>query len=773
MITIIADPHAYQEPMFGALRASTPSDYVRVRMAVRRALDRSEHLTIHITNRLLLYWLEDLAEYEGVSWSHVSPEADFRRIFGYDPPAVLTADTLLALHVSGINSPPQGTEVDPVVWLLSENYGSVWASPFGHIAHLSQLLPWIIDNAERISPILYPLVQQRLAQWGKDHPAYSSLQPGSLVADATNLIRRAALDCYEMRWLHELGLAELPVISLTVQQDVWVDALNDCEPAIERYWRQQIAQSAPDAAFVRTAIQRMSGWSNTELGIIVALLQRNAYLLDHQIIATLRRRFNGLSLSLALIDELEAAVPPAKPTMPQTIWNDGQWLQWATQDYMPYFTWTIRTQQPREYQIACAQAYEAWLMKRYPDWLTDSDSPLITRQFTQLRELISNQPDALVVWLVVDGMTWWQGRILEDICRQQGLFPHRHEIGVSFLPSLTDISKRALVTGMPIVLPPNGSIAQAAREQLDRARLRGYVGYVGQKILEALQQSEQLQYVIWFANTLDRLAHERSEFGDDATIRGYLMDLAQNLRRISSVCREQGRPLHILVGSDHGSTLLPADAPLRRVPKATREVLDVWDEGTEQQAADFVSARAVVVADTSQPRNDQSDEWHCLSRVRYQLPQDYLIPRGYAAVGRRPSGWTHGGLTPEETIVPLIHLTPEAPIFYDLAVTISGQIRPRQGGALSVLLVNPNVTPLDTITLQIDDLPPIRIDRLQANERFETTIAVPARDIDGAELHMEWELSGISLGIDHRQRGETNINVRRLQTENDFEDLFG
>lgn len=773
MITIIADPHAYQEPMFGALRASTPGDYVRVRIAVRRALDRSEHLAIHVTNRLLLYWLGDLAEYEGVSWKLVSPEADFRHIFGYDPPAVLTADMLLALNISGTNPPPQGTQIDPGIWLLSENVGSVWASPFGHIAHLSQLLPWIINNAERIPPIIYPLVQQQLAQWGADHPAYSWLRPGSLVADATNLVRRAALEHYEIRWLSDLGLAELPVISLSIEQDIWINALKDYEPAIEHYWRQHSAQSALDIAFVRAAIQRMSGWSNTELGIIVALLRRNPHLLDYQLIATLRRRFSGLSLSQALIDELEAAVPPAKPIMPQTTWNDGQWLQWATQDYMPYFTWTIRSQQPREHQIACAQAYEAWLIKRYPDWLTDGDSPLITRQFTQLRELISNQPDALVVWLVVDGMTWWQGRILEDICRLQGLFPHRHEIGISLLPSLTDISKRALVTGMPVVVPPNGSIAQAAREQLDRVRLHGYVGYIGQEILEALQRSEQLQYIIWFANILDRLAHERSELGDDATIRGYLMDLVQKLGRISSICHEQGRPLHILVGSDHGSTLLPANAPLRRIPKATREVVDVWDDGKEQQAADSVSARAVVVADTTQQRIDQSDEWHFLSHVPYQLPQDYLIPRGYAAVGRRPSGWTHGGLTPEETIVPLIHLAPQAPVFYDLVVTISGQIRPRQDGVLSVLLVNPNLAPLDTITFQIEDLPLIRIGRLHANERFETTFAIPARDIESDELYMEWELLGVSFGVEHRQHGETRINVRRLQTENDFEDLFG
>jgi len=38
-----------------------------------------------------------------------------------------------------------------------------------------------------------------------------------------------------------------------------------------------------------------------------------------------------------------------------------------------------------------------------------------------------------------------------------------------------------------------------------------------------------------------------------------------------------------------------------------------------------------------------------------------LVTRGYAAIGRRPSGWTHGGLTPEETIVPLMHLNNHLP----------------------------------------------------------------------------------------------------------------
>ncbi len=773
MITIIADPHHYHAQPSGALRVGRPVDYTRARIAIRRALDQGQNLTIHVTDRLLLHWLDDLTDYEGIEWQRIAPEADYRRVFGADPARPFTPELLIVLDIASMNAPPPGVEIEPAGWVLGERLHPLWAVPQGSRAHLAQLLAWTLNHANSLAPNLQPLAQRCLDAWANADPAYAALRAGSLASDAIGLIRRTALQRYDTAWLREQGLEELPVVVPTLEHILWINALKDLAPAIERYWRERMLQSTPDAVFIQSAIEHMSGWSDTELRAIEGVLRRNAGLLDGSLIQALRRRFANLPEAAATVDELETFVPPARPALPQEQWSDQQWLQWATDDYMPYFTWVVRAQQPRDYQQACALAYEMWLARRYPHWLTSVGSPLITSQFTHMRELHNAKPNTVVVWLVVDGMTWWQGRVLREICRLQGLHPQRYEPGVAMLPSLTDISKRALVTGMAITEPPHGSIAQAAREKLERSGVRGYVGYDAREALEALRSTEPPQCLILFANMLDRLAHDRPDFADDAIVRGYLEDLGRNLARMRAACIERGRFFHVLVGSDHGSTLLPPGAPTRRLPQAAREVLDVWEDAGDQRATSPASARAALVSDAHRLQIDQPDDWHYLARLPYQLPQDYLVPRGYAAIGRRPSGWTHGGLTPEETIVPLMHLAPEPLVVQDLRLTISGQVRSRQEGALDILLVNPNPAPLDKVVIQIADLRPVTIERVAAGGRYETTITLPARAIEGMELPLAWELEGRVLGVEHRQRGEVRIAVRRLQTEDSFDDLFG
>lgn len=773
MITIIADPHGYRQLLTGALRAHGPGDYVRARRAVRRALNDGQALTVHVTDQLLVHWLEDLAGYADVAWQRVEPEADYRRIFGADPLTPITAELLVALDIATIAGPPPGVVVEPAGWLLGERVDRVWAAPRGDRAHLTHLLRWALRSADGLAAHMQPLARRCLERWAGDEPVYAALRAGSLAADATGLLRRTALQRYEPGWLAGEGLVGLQLVASSLEHTYWIAALAGLAPAIERYWRERIAQAPPEPALLRAALDQMSGWSVAELRAIEGLLRRNPALIDAPLVEALRRRFAGLPEALSTIDELAALVPPAQPPLPRPDWSDEQWLRWATDDYMPYFAWVVRNAQPREHQAACALAYELWLADRFPVWLTSVDAPLITRQFTHMRDLIGAQPHAVVVWLVVDGLTWWQGHTLRELCRLQQLHPQRYDAGVALLPSLTNISKRALVTGLPVRELPRGSVAHAARELLARAGVRSFVTTSEAEAFEALGSAEPPQCLVLFANTLDRLAHDRADFPDDIVVRGYLQQLAQTLSRMRALCLEHGRPLHVLVGSDHGSTYLPASAPTRRLPQATREVLDVWEDAGDQRATAPDSARAALVNDPQGLMIEQPGDWHYLSRLAFQLPQDYLVPRGYAAVGRRPTGWTHGGLTPEETIVPLIHLAPEPLVIEELRLSLSGSVQARREAALTLQIVNPNPAPLEQVLVQIAGLAPCNIGRLAAGARYETTLLMAPRAVDGAEIVLPWELTGKALGVEHRQQGEARLAVRRLQTDTSFDDMFG
>ncbi|NCC32607.1 MAG: hypothetical protein EOM24_11395, partial [Chloroflexia bacterium] len=257
MITIIADPHNYKGDVPGVMQAASPRDYVAARQAIRRALDLDNSLTLHVTSHLLLHWLEDFNGYTGVDWKQIAPELDYRRIFGVDPPSLFTPEVLIAIDIATINVPPPGAEVDPVGWVLGERLHAVWGAPQASEAHLSQVSAWAVRHGDTILPLLHPLVQYCLTQWAVAMPAYGALRAGSLAADATNLIRRAALRHYSVQWLQEHGLQALPVAPLKLSGAIWGEALRDLGPAIEQYWREQRAEREPDQMWLQSALATM------------------------------------------------------------------------------------------------------------------------------------------------------------------------------------------------------------------------------------------------------------------------------------------------------------------------------------------------------------------------------------------------------------------------------------------------------------------------------------------------------------------------------------
>jgi hypothetical protein len=270
------------------------------------------------------------------------------------------------------------------------------------------------------------------------------------------------------------------------------------------------------------------------------------------------------------------------------------------------------------------------------------------------------------------------------------------------------------------------------------------------------------------------LAHKLSEFSDGGVIRGCLGDLASELGQLRSLCERRGRRLHILVGSDHGSTLLPTDAAQQQMPQTTREIDDLWEPASADREIPRPSSRAAVISDPDRVTVDESAHWYILGRERFQLDRHYAVPRGEGYIGRRPEGWTHGGLTPEEVIVPLIRLSAEMPRLLPIEILIEGSLRARQEGTLEVTLINPNRLPLDDVQLRIADAEAIVLDMLSASSSLRKSVQVAAPVTSASELPVRWAVSYRVMGDVHRHEGSHTVPVRRLSVdESGFDDLFG
>jgi hypothetical protein len=207
------------------------------------------------------------------------------------------------------------------------------------------------------------------------------------------------------------------------------------------------------------------------------------------------------------------------------------------------------------------------------------------------------------------------------------------------------------------------------------------------------------------------------------------------------------------------------------LPQATREIDDIWEEDNTVQPQPR-STRAAIVTDPQRVHHMDSEAWYTLEQQRYQLDNQYIVPRGYQYIKRRPTGWTHGGLTPEEVIVPLLHLTPQRTPVQPVAVELHGALRAAQAATLTVEIVNPNPFPLDAVILEIDGKP-IKIDQIAPSSTQQTEIQIAAVTSQEAEVQVSWFLRCATVSGPHEQEGQQTLTVRRLQTtDTSLDDLF-
>ncbi|GAB4190521.1 MAG: hypothetical protein OHK0022_03400 [Roseiflexaceae bacterium] len=775
MIRIITDIHHAASPPAGAQHVGCVADYVAARYAVRAALDKGHDVTLYVTDPIVAQWLSDLRRYPNklVEWDEQRSETTFEQLFGTPPAPPFTADLLAALDLETLAPPPVGSKADPVEFILSQRLDPVW----GHVdppnGHFERMVAWATPHHNWQPGSHLPLIAHQLGRWAASDARFAALRADALPGDARHVLARSALARYDASWRAAQPWGGMPEITLEGHEPLAIAALRPLHTQITSYWNERCARANDPVATIELALEQASGLSVAEIDTLAWMIKRQPAALTAELLARIERRFVRLPEAAEQIARLREGVAPDLPALPDPAWSDGRWLRWATGEYMPYFAWVVRATQPRDHQITCAERFADWVYERYPHWLNDDDAPLARRQHGQLRDLLDRDPYTVVVWVVLDGMAWWHGDQLRTLSERQGLYAQEHVPAIAALPSITRIAKRALVTGISTTDIEQPTIAAAARAHFARVGVAAHVTYRIHEALDTLHAGK-LRCVLVLDNTIDELAHQSRDFTDTLAIRGHLETVAAMLGQARQICTEQGRLLRVLIGSDHGGALLPDDAAGITPPRSVKPVEEIW-EG-EQATTDVQkhSPRAATLDDIGHIPTDQHARWYVLDRDQFQLERHYLAPRSYAYLKPRPSGWTHGGLTPEELLVPLLHLAPEPPQIAPLQITIQGSLRPRQASPVTLTLVNANRFPLEQLALTIDGVEYARIKWIDGTTSMQFELTLTGVTTQGVQAELEWRVEFQAFGVAHMHDGKVTLAVRRLSVDtNNFDDMFG
>ena len=297
------------------------------------------------------------------------------------------------------------------------------------------------------------------------------------------------------------------------------------------------------------------------------------------------------------------------------------------------------------------------------------------------------------------------------------------------IPTVTDVCKEAVLTGeLPDKCGGNLATALCKTYGLDTAELQIASSWQGG---ERLRIGQGTRLVVYRDNRLDDQLHSMGSY------RVLLEECARIFPRLAQLaarwvadfrCLTQSPPV-VLVTADHGFTYGPRleteTAPGRKFDP-THRCMAIPDDPANHEL--FDGSLTVIDKD------------------RFHLPRSYLAARGrYVGTGT-VSGWvmSHGGLLPEEVVIPAIEwFGNEGATVWPTIAFSEGALFDRGHWILSVLVRNVHAIPVSEGTLRATIVGvaaslPTKFPRLMPGGEVTLEVLVPGERIpDGERLRVE------------------------------------
>ncbi|MCA9917522.1 MAG: hypothetical protein KC423_02440 [Anaerolineales bacterium] len=372
-----------------------------------------------------------------------------------------------------------------------------------------------------------------------------------------------------------------------------------------------------------------------------------------------------------------ALMPPAMPELPPE--QPEAVLDWFRHQYMPARQWqsTHGSDAESEKISTTAEQFAQWYLHEYPRALNGG----WLQQHLSFNRAASNQQQKshITLYLVLDGLHVLDARRLLDYLHQETKRLTVWEDGLVFtpLPTITEVCKPALFAGVPPKLAH------------DVAAL-GIIVPEKENPAEKLSGASPGEFYLWRILEPDSTYHKQNSSATlHEEIKGRLSSIASKITAMVNQVPVE-LPLRLIITTDHG----------RLLAKATR-VLNVPAEMQSQgRAALGVSRRQF----------DErgfliEDDIVYLHAARFGLSTDAAVSlRGdtfRTNDGKTGSEWyPHGGLYPEEVIVPWIELVRDATM-PAVTVTLRGSGQAGQSGQFILQLRNPGDISVTAVALSL------------------------------------------------------------------------
>lgn len=780
MIRIISDSNLLM-PSFEEKWISSKNEYPKIYMEILDALQSNNNFSVIIQTNVITQWFLKMASRypQGTFvFETIDARGALSQSWGLEIPESVTNEDIIQTNLLKADIHPQpGFSFEDT--LLAHYYASILTSKTFPLKQLPALLEAFDPQKWKDNlgyPLLGRMLRARMEEWKNKARSGEQQQlvemfaadPASLKLELIRfrVLRNypsigAALlnDSFDIFRMLKLPLEDLKVedskIPETVQQVTYF--LNNQQPA-----------NLEDLADL---LDRTSGLLRVEFETIEKHFSRHPDWITPELVDKIEQKFMGHSRRFTgRITALREMIRPAKPSFPDLEWDVEAMLSWTKEAYLPYQAWCDRQEQfdPELYQIG----------DRFSEWLTNKWDDLLANSKRMVFNILPNKSTELKrkgfvnLILVIDNLAWSFSDILRDLLQDQGYFLAEAEPYLAMLPTGTEISKKCLLAG-------SVGYSQLDNQTYSGIIEKGWVPYFNDQAFRyvsdigSLSKIEAIDASTYVVNYLaiDKALHKSAdEIG--MSHREHIHHLLEKLveKTIKFIDTHDLREtIRIHIVSDHGST---------RIPDEQQNDLDMKffkTEGFEARSHRYLrvsNERFSMLADNlrhdcfflpaSKYRNN--DHYLCARRANRFLPTD-----------RR--SYVHGGILPEEVVVPYMLLEPIGEPVQDLTLILKKTEFRYRAETVELEIGNPNHTVVEKILVSLMNgnvaSEPELIPSLNSNRN--TTVQIKARfkstnnpeEQDSLRIRVRF----VTRGEAHTFEVSKSITMKRLVVERDT-DIF-
>lgn len=722
------------------------ADYVPAVQRLKQALHSGQPLRVLVRERTCAVWLARFAgmyHESQVSYQVTSARALLAQRWQTAIPESISDEAILAAGFLQADITPKSGQTYPEIVLA--HYGgefftfAVFPQPL-----LAEALESLEDarwQANRTRPLVLQTLQERQRQWLAQAKAADQRELiAALFTDPQQLRERLGQYRLVRHYPETVGHAVLgPWYPRFNSLGIDPDAINVSDlnlgSAIQqiRYYLNAAAEQLTRGEDWAAIIAQMSGCLLEEFFWVRDQLQARQFSLSADLLQQITVRFQPIQDQIrADLESLALAVPPeVYPAAPDVNWGAAEWLRWAVQEYLPYRFWLEENNRWDETVAGYAAVYADWFFQHYLELKYQEQQHWV---FAALQQLVPHlQQGHKVLLVIVDNFNFKYLSVLQQRFARQGFRSMGPVTPLwALLPTTTEVSKPCLVAGTPDLTKVQGSTYEVMLAQNWQSyfpgRRFGYLPKLG--ALQALQQFDGDVLVLNYLPIDEVLHKDEQQIGTTHTgeVRVQLEALVEAVCQFAKRAKVETN-LVVAIVADHGSTKL--------LPQA-ESLLD--DQFYKKQAQDR-HHRYITVPSARATNPTAYDQAQCyiLPAQAYGLRESYFIPRGYGVfIKTTESIYVHGGLTPEETIVPFVRLMKMAIKVVQPTFRLPANVI-RYGVKVNLVLQvgNPNEVDLTQMELKIaeSDLPGVPVALLPAGREIAVTVSLRVqRPTDGTLL---------------------------------------